>query len=111
MMPMTFVPLVERTRTLHRPGGLVAYDCVKLIVMRDGSAIVFSEFGKQDVKVGDVIRLGANVLCGSESEGHITATYADSDYVLDQVFWQYAALLGDRLATQAFADELYTEPA
>lgn len=41
-----------------------------------------------------MILLGANVLCGSEREGHITVTtiYADSDYILDQVRWQNAGL-------------------
>lgn len=90
-----------------------AYDCVKLIVVRDGSAFLFSEFGQESIKVGDVILLGANVLCGSEPEGHITATtlYLDFDYVLDQVRWQYAAFLEDRLDAQRFADTIYTEPA
>ncbi|WP_229118158.1 hypothetical protein [Enemella evansiae] len=60
-----------------------------------------------------MILLGANVLCGSEPEGHITVTtiYADSDYVLDQVRWQYAGFLEDRLEAQGFADTIYTEPA
>jgi len=33
----------------------VAYDRVKLIIVRSGSAIVFSEFGQQPVTVGDVV--------------------------------------------------------
>ncbi|KAB1652409.1 helix-turn-helix transcriptional regulator [Pseudoclavibacter chungangensis] len=91
----------------------MAYDCVKVIVVRDGSAILFSEFGQKAVKVGDVILLGANVLCGSEPEGHITVTtvYLDTDYVLDQVRWQYAGFLEDRLKAQGFAETIYTEPA
>ena len=48
-------PLIARSRTVHRPVGPVAYDCVKVIVVRDGSAILFSEFGQQPVKPGDVI--------------------------------------------------------
>src|SRR5690625_4211732 len=58
-----------------------AYDCVKVIVVRDGSAILLSEFGQQPVKSGDVILLGSNVLCGSEPEGHVTATtvYLDTN--------------------------------
>lgn len=109
----SFEPLIARTSTVHRPVGPVAYDCVKIIVVRDGSAILFSEFGQKPVKPGDVILLGANVLCGSEPEGHITVTtiYADTDYVLDQVRWQYAGLLQDRLDAQDFADTIYTEPA
>lgn len=108
-----YQPLVARTRTVHRPIGPMAYDCVKIIVVRDGSAFLFSEFGQQLVKPGDVVLLGANVLCGSEPEGHITVTtiYADTDFLLDQLRWQYAAFLEDRLDAQGFADTLYTEPA
>ncbi|WP_219632407.1 hypothetical protein [Haloechinothrix aidingensis] len=63
---------------------------------------MFSEFGQQPVKPGDVILLGANVLCGSEPEDHITVStmYLDTDYVLDQVRWQYAGFLEDRLDAQ-----------
>lgn len=109
----SLAPLLARSRTVHHPIGPVAYDCVKVIVVRDGSAILFSEFGQQPVKPGDVILLGANVLCGSEPEGHITVTtvYLDTDYVLDQVRWQYAAFLEDRLDAQGLAETIYTEPA
>lgn len=108
-----FAPLLARTQTAHRPIGPVAYDCVKVIVVRDGSAILFSEFGQKPVKLGDVILLGPNVLCGSEPEGHVTVTtiYADMDFMLDQVRWQYAGLLQDRLEAQGLAETIYTEPA
>lgn len=106
-------PLIARTRTIHRPIGPLAYDCVKLIVVRSGSAILFSEFGERPVRPGDVLLLGANVLCGSEPEGHVTVTtiYADTDFLLDQLFWQHADVLQDRLDAQGFADTIYTEPA
>lgn len=105
--------LLARTHTVHRSVGPVAYDCVKLIVVRSGSAILYSEFGEQPVRPGDVILLGANVLCGSEPEGHVTVTtiYADTDFLLDQLFWQYADLLHDRFDAQGFAETIYTEPA
>lgn len=108
-----FAPLHARTSTLHRPVDPLAFDWIRLIFVRDGSAILFSEFGQKPVKSGDVVLLGANVLCGSEPEGHITVTtiYADTDYILDQVRWQYAGFLQDRLDAQGFADTLYTEPA
>jgi hypothetical protein len=104
--PSGLQAVLARTRTVHRPIGPVAYDCVKVIVVRDGSAILFSEFGQKPVKVGDVILLGANTLCGSEPEGRITITtvYLDTDYVVDQVFWQHAGLLRDRLDAQDFAE-------
>ncbi|MER7521763.1 AraC family transcriptional regulator [Microbacterium oxydans] len=86
---------------------------MRVIVVRDGSAFLFSEFGQQPIKSGDVVLLGANVLCGSEPEGHITVTtvYLDTDYVLDQVRWQYAGFVCDRLDAQGFADAIYSEPA
>lgn len=91
----------------------MAYDCIKVIVVRSGSAILFSEFGEKPVNPGDVILLGANTLCGSEPEGHITVTtiYADTDYVIDQVFWQHVGTLQDRLDAQEFVATVYTEPA
>lgn len=108
-----FSPVVARTESIHRPRDPIAYDCVKLIFVRSGSAILLSEFGEKPVAVGDAVALGANTLCGSEPEGWITVTtlYLDRDYIIDQVFWQHAALLADRLDAQGFADELYSEPA
>ncbi len=108
-----YQPLLARTISLHHAVGPVAYDCVKVIVVRDGSAILFSEFGQCPVKPGDVVLLSPNVLCGSEPEGHITATaiYADTDYVLDQVRWQYVDHIHDRFHAQEFVDKVYTEPA
>ncbi|HAM44292.1 helix-turn-helix transcriptional regulator [Ornithinimicrobium sp. Y1847] len=108
-----FSPVLARTRSIHAPISPIAYDCVKLIFVRSGSAVLLSEFGEKPVAVGDVVALGANTLCGSEPEGWVTVTtlYLDRDYVIDQVFWQHAALLADRWDAQGFADELYSEPA
>lgn len=107
------VPLIARTRTMYQPLGPVAYDCVKIIVVRDGRATLFSEFGQRSVVVGDVVILSANVLCGSEPETHITTTtiYLDTDYVVDQVFWQYAWFLRNRLDAQQLTETIYSEPA
>lgn len=106
-------PVMARTRTLFGPAAPVAYDCIKFIVVRHGSAIVLSEFGEVPVSVGDVVGIGANTLCGAEPEGSVTVTilYLDRDYVIDQVFWQHMAHLNDRLAARDLADELYSEPA
>lgn len=108
-----FAPLLARTRSNHRPSDPAAHDCVQVIVVRDGSAIVFSEFGEQPVTVGDVILLGANTLCGSEPEGHLTSTtiYADTDYLIDQVFWQHCGALRDRQDARELAETIYTEPS
>lgn len=110
---LQYTPVLAHTRAVHSPLAPVAYDCMKLIFVRAGSAILLSEFGEQPITTGDVVALGANTLCGSEPEGSITVTtlYLDRDYVIDQVFWQHAALLSDRLEAQDFTEELYSEPA
>lgn len=105
--------LLARTQTVHRPVGPVAHDCVKVIVVRDGNAILFSEFGQQAVRPGDVVVLAPSTLCGSEPEGHITVTtiYADTDYVIDQAFWQHVGILHYRLDARGFAEKVYSDPA
>lgn len=107
------MPILARTRSIHRPVGPIAYDCVKLIFIRHGSAVLLSEFGEKPVTTGDVVMLAASTLCGSEPEGSITVTtlYLDRDYVTDQVFWQHATLLSDRLDAQDLLNERYSEPA
>ena len=69
-----FSPVVACTESLYRSGAPIAYDRVKLIFVRDGSAIVFSEFGERPITVGDVVVLAANTLCGAEPEEWLTAT-------------------------------------
>ncbi|GAA1532519.1 helix-turn-helix transcriptional regulator [Brevibacterium picturae] len=109
-----FRPILARTTTVYRPLGPFAYDCVKLIVVRDGSAILYSRyFGERHIKPGDAILLGPGVLCGSEPEGHntVTTVYLDLDYLLDQLFWQHVGVLDNRLDAYSLASILYTEPA
>lgn len=108
-----FGPIRALATTMHRPVDPAAFDWIRLIFVRDGSAILLSEFGEKPVRIGDAVLLAANVLCGIEPEDHVTVTviYADTDYVIDQVFWQHASLLLDRLDAQDFAATIYTEPA
>lgn len=83
------------------------------MTVRNGSVFAFSEFGQQAANPGDVILLGANVLCGFEPEGHVTATTVllDLDYLVDQVFWQNAEILRDRLDALELAESVYVEHA
>lgn len=106
-------PIIARSRTIRHPIAPIALDCVKLIFVRHGSAILHSQFGEKLVVVGDVVALAANTLCGSEPEGAITVTtlYLDRDYFIDQVFWRHASFLTDRWEARDFADALYPEPA
>ncbi|CEI29809.1 AraC-family transcriptional regulator [Propionibacterium freudenreichii] len=90
-----FSPVLARTRSIHAPISPIAYDCVKLIFVRSGSAVLLSEFGEQPVAVGDVVALGANTLCGSGPEGWVTVTtlYLDLDCL---PFLGHAQTLGFR---------------
>lgn len=104
----------RRLHPLHPiADGAGQLPCARLVVVRDGSAILTSEFGEKPVRVGDVIALAPDTPCGSEPEGTITITtvYLDHDYIVDQVFWQHSALLADRWDARDFADELYPERA
>jgi len=108
-----FSPIIARTESRHTAVAPIAFDCVKFIVVRAGGARLFSEFGCLHVNLGDVVVLAANTLCGAEPEGWVTTTtlYLDRDYVIDQVFWQYAARFKDRLDASDFLDTNYAEPA
>jgi Transcriptional regulator containing an amidase domain and an AraC-type DNA-binding HTH domain len=109
----TFHAVLASTSTVDRPLGPAAYDCVKVVVIRSGSAIMFTDFGEATVCAGDVILLGTNVLCRCEPDGYVTVTtiYLDLDYLLDQLFWQYADVLRDRLDALNLARKIYGVPA
>jgi hypothetical protein len=85
-MPVRFESGLGATLQAMSPSGYcdlppAAYDWVGLIVSRNDSAVLLSEFGKKRVKVGDVILLGASTLCGGEPERciEVTTSFADMD--------------------------------
>lgn len=112
-MVHTYPPLRALTCTIRRTVGPVQYGCLRFIVVRDGTALICSEFGQLPIAVGDVILLGPNTSCHVEPEGPLTGTtiYIDTDIALDQFFWRYSAILHDRLDAENFAAKVYSEPA
>jgi AraC-like DNA-binding protein len=90
----------------------VSYDCVKLIFVRSGAATLYGEFGRRRIATGDVALLATNTLCGSVPVDSITVTtlYLDHDYLIDQVFWQHAAVMTDRLQAHDLMNAVYAEP-
>lgn len=104
--------LVARTATLRHPVRSSVFSCVKLVVVRDGSAILSGKFGQRPIRSGDVLLVGANVACGMEPEGQMTVTtvFLDSDYAVDQFYWQHTGLLLDRLEAQDIAALVFAEP-
>lgn len=108
-----FRPVVAKTTSHARPISPAAYDWVRLLFLRSGTAIVYSEFGEQPVRPGDALMLGANVLAGCHPEEPVTTTtiFLDFDYLVDKVFWQHSSMLKDRLEASELLDEPYVEPA
>lgn len=108
-----FSPVVVRASTLHRPLRPRAFDCAQMTVVREGSAILFGDFGHRYLNFGDVVLISPFTLLGVEPEPSVTLTtlYVDNDYLVDQVFWQYATAFTDRLDTQTFLDSQTTDPA
>ncbi len=82
---------------------------MKLVVIRNGSAFLLGELGTRHVKTGDVLILASQTLYGAEPEGRITTTtiYLDPEYLIDQVFWQYATQFCDRHNARDFFDIHY----
>lgn len=107
-----FSPVVARLGTIHRPLGPRAFDCAQLAVVRAGSAILFGKFGDHYLNIGDVALISPCTLFRVEPEPWVTITtlYVDNDYLVDQIFWQYATHFTDRLDTQTFLDAQDTDP-
>lgn len=105
-------PLLARTISLREAIAPVAYDCVKLMVLRNGSAMLSRKGTQTPVRVGDVILLTPHRLCGIAPERQVTVTviYADTDYLIDQVFWQHAGFVRDRFDARQLAEAAYSKP-
>ncbi|MBL3678883.1 AraC family transcriptional regulator [Leucobacter chromiireducens subsp. solipictus] len=89
-----------------RPGF---YSRAKFILVRGGSGVFCSEFGKKRVVRGDAILMASNTLCGSTPDGSTTYTtvYLDPEYLIDQVRWRHAHLLHDKLEATRLLEDLY----
>lgn len=107
-----FEPFFARTRTFSRTEAPVALECARIAFVRNGSADLFGEFGRQSVGVGDAVLVGPGVLCGAEPDDRCTVTTVglDMDYAIDQVFWQHSAFLSDRHDAEELAARLYPVP-
>ena len=107
-----YVPISVRHYSFTKPIEAVAFDCVKVSLVREGSAILSSQIGQRVVTVGDAVLLCTNTLCAVEPEEcfAVTIVYIDTDYLVDQVFWQHVGLLSDRLDAKELASKLYVAP-
>jgi AraC-like DNA-binding protein len=110
--PAGFKPIVAKNSIFRHDIGPCAYDCVKLVVIRAGSAILCSELGRRPVAVGEAVLLCSNTLAAAEPEGRCTVSVIliDTDYMIDHLFWKHAGLLSDRLDARELVAKLYLEP-
>ncbi len=90
----------------------LAFDWVRIVVVRAGSAAVFSEFGTRHVNIGDVVVIAPLVLCGAKPEGRITTTSVliDPDFLAGLAFWKYADYVSDPHDAKQFLTARYSQP-
>lgn len=106
-------PIIARTESRRDAVAPTAHDCVTVILVRAGIAELLSEFGRRTVSPGDIALLGGNTLYGVEPVGEATLSilHLDTDYIIDQIYWQNVAAVGDREFAQRYAETVYTDPA
>ena len=102
-------PVVVQTRSFTRPVEPMAYDRVKIMLVRDGSAILFSEFGESPTRTNDLVVTWTATLCGALPEDSVTITtaYVDPDYLMDQLAWTHARVVPDRFAAESMIEQSY----
>lgn len=104
-----YSPVYVRTREHRRPVPPTAFDCVRLVLVRRGTAVVCSEFGQEPARPGDVIVVCPGVLCSGLPEGSVlvSTVFVDTDYLADLMFWKHAAWLSDRQAARTLGERRY----
>lgn len=106
-----YTPLRARTQTRQRPFVPVVYNCVNVVFVRVGSAVLLGDFGRKLVTSGNTILLGPNVQIEVKPNDSVTYSVValDIDYFVDQVFWRYSARVSDRFDAAELATKLYPQ--
>lgn len=106
-----YTPVVTHTCSARRPEAPSAYDCVRVAVIRDGSAFISGEC-VQPVTVGDAVLIAPRARFGYEPEGRVSMTtlILDTDYLIEHLFWQHLDVIPDRDAARDLAAQLYPDP-
>src|SRR5690606_28704275 len=100
------------TRTLRRRNESVALDCVKVLVVREGSLILDDQRPPRPVASGTVLLVAPHATLGFDPEGSVTVTalFIDTDYLIEHLFWQHLDVIPDRDAARDLAARLYPDP-
>lgn len=108
----SYAPIAVRSSTTRARSASSVYDCIRIIAVQSGTAILTTAHGQHPVAEGDVVLLAAGAPCGWEPEGVVafTTICLDPDYVTDMVFWQHGSSLPDRHSALASVNVIYPEP-
>ncbi|MFV0375370.1 AraC family transcriptional regulator [Microbacterium sp.] len=81
-------------------------------MIRDGSLLIDYTNRVEPVGMGDVVMVAPHTAIGYEREGKTTVTtlFADTDYLIEHLFWQHLDLIPDRDAARDLAAKLYPDP-
>ncbi len=106
-----YTPIVAHACSACRPEASSAYDCVRVVVIRDGSAFISGDC-VQPVTVGDAVLIASSARFGYEPEGRVSMTTLnlDTDYLIEHLFWQDLDVIPDRDAARDLATKLYPDP-
>ncbi|QPE03362.1 helix-turn-helix transcriptional regulator [Microbacterium schleiferi] len=98
-------PIAVETREFRRPVPPVAFDCAKLLLIREGSTILTTGNETRIASEGDLVFLRTAVLCGGTPEQSVTIStvYIDTDYLFELWFWLTAPTGHSREAMRAYA--------
>lgn len=96
-------PIAVETREFRRAVPPVAFDCVKLLLIREGSTILTTESDTTFASEGDLLCLRTATLCGGTPEQTVTIStlYIDTDYLFELWVWQLAPIGHDRESLRA----------
>ncbi len=97
-------PIAVETREFRRAVPPVAFDCVKLLLIREGSTILTTESDTTFASEGDLVFLRTATLCGGTPEHSVTIStlYIDTDYLFELWVWQLAPIGHDRESLRAY---------
>lgn len=97
-------PIAVETREFRRTVLPVAFDCVKLLLIREGSTILTTESDTTFAREGDLVCLRTATLCGGTPEQTVTIStlYIDTDYLFELWVWQLIPVGHDRESLRAY---------
>jgi len=88
-----FQPFAVDTRQSRKQVSLLVFDCVAFLVVRDGSVVFTVGERQHPIAFGHAVLIAPRTVFTYEPEGTATLTtlLVDVDYMLDQLYWQWAA--------------------